>query len=323
MSTYWSKFPTIEAELNEVTQFMLESIEDAIPIIKEPIEEIINAGGKMIRPALVILGAGFGKNYDRDRIIPIAACVEFLHTATLIHDDIIDESKLRRGIESVQSKYSKDVAVLLGDYIFAKVFDILAGDYPAELLKNLAKSILQICQGELSQYSYRYSNSMDFDKYIEIIAGKTAALFSMSLFSGAYVAEAKNAKMRHLSKIGYCMGMMFQITDDCLDYKHDSYTLGKSAVNDIKQGYVTLPMFYALQNDKDNILRDLIFESELTEESLQKIRQKVIDLKGVEHSEEKAREYLNDANKALKKLRKSENKEVLEYIISSMMSRTF
>ncbi|MEX1378364.1 MAG: polyprenyl synthetase family protein [Eubacteriales bacterium] len=322
MNAYWKGFPEIDAELDEVKQFMLSSIEDAMPIIKDPITEIIEAGGKMLRPALVVLGAGFGK-YNKDRIVPIAACVEFLHTATLIHDDVIDESKLRRGIESIQSKYSKDVAVLLGDYIFAKVFDILVGDYPAEMLKNLSKSILQICKGELSQYSNRYSDNIEFEQYIEIIAGKTAALFSMSLFSGAYEAEAKNSVIRHLSKLGYCMGMMFQITDDCLDYKHDTNTLGKSAVNDIKQGYITLPMFYALKKDDDNKLHKLVFESELSESNLQDIRKLVIELDGVKTAEEKAKEYRVDAYSALKKLKKSKEKKVLEYIISSMMDRSF
>ncbi len=320
MSAYWSKFPHIQEELNEVRQFMLNSVDDALPIIKEPITEIINAGGKMLRPALVILGAGFGK-YDRKRIVPIAAGVELLHTATLIHDDIIDESKLRRGIESVQSKYSKDVAVLLGDYIFAKVFDLLAGDYPAEMLQNLSKSILQICKGELAQYSYRYNDKLDFDKYVEIIAGKTAALFTMSLFAGAYEGGASNLTKRHLSKAGYCMGMMFQIVDDCLDYNQDSETLGKSAVNDIKQGYITLPMFYAIKNDKNGELSDLLFKSDISEESVYRIREKVIDLGGVKMAEAKAEEYMHDALSAVKKLKKSENRETLKYIITSMIER--
>ena len=322
MSTYWSKFPHIKEELEYVRQFMLDSVEDALPIIKEPITEIIEAGGKMLRPALVILGAGFGK-YDRNRIIPIAASIELLHTATLIHDDIIDESKLRRGIESVQSKYSKDVAVLLGDYIFAKVFEILAGDYPAEMLKNLSKSILQVCRGELAQYAYRYNDKLDYDKYIEIIAGKTAALFTMSLFAGAYEGGVPNSAGRQLSKAGYCMGMMFQIVDDCLDYKHDSKTLGKSAVNDIKQGYITLPMFYALKNDKKSELKDLIFNSDISDEIVYKIREKVIDLDGVKMAEQKALEYKDDALKAIKKLKKSNNKETLEYIITSMSERNY
>lgn len=322
MNKYWSDFPWIDEELDSVKRFMLSSIEDAMPLIKEPIEEIIHAGGKRLRPALVILGAGFGK-YNRDRVVPIAACIEFLHTATLIHDDIIDEAKLRRGIQSVQSKYSKDVAVLLGDYIFAKVFDILAGDYPAEMLKNLSASIMQICQGELSQHSYRYSDKIDIDKYIEIIAGKTAALFSISLFSGAYEGDASNSVKKHLSKIGYCIGMMFQIIDDCLDYNQDAKTLGKSTVNDIKQGYITLPMFYALGNDDTDSLHGIIFESDLSEENIQEIRQRVIDLDGVKMAQEKAKEYMDDAFVALKKMRKSKNRNTLEYIITSLMNRKF
>jgi len=320
MSKYWEKFPSIEEELDLVKEYMLQSIEDAIPIIKEPVEELIKLGGKRLRPAMVILGAKFGK-YDRDRIIPIAACVEFLHTATLIHDDIIDEAKLRRGIESVQSRHSKDVAVLMGDYLFAKVFELLAGDYPAEMLKNLSKSILQICNGELTQYSYRYSNDISLDKYMEIIAGKTAALFSMSLFAGGYEGGVNNATMRSLTKIGYCAGMMFQIIDDCLDYNQDTDTLGKSAVNDIKQGYITLPMYFALQNDADKKLKVLLYESDLTEENIHKIRQLVIDLGGVKMAQEKAEEYKDDAKKALKKLKRSKERDALESIVDSLMLR--
>lgn len=320
MSKYWEKFPSIESELEQVKEFMLQSVEDAIPIIKQPVEALINAGGKRLRPALVILGAKFGK-YQSERIVPVAACVELLHTATLIHDDIIDEAKLRRGIQSVQSKHSKDVAVLVGDYIFAKVFDILAGDYPAEMLKNLSKSILQICSGELTQYSYRYTKDISLDKYIEIIAGKTAALFSMSLFAGAYEGGVKNYAMRNLTKTGYCIGMMFQIIDDCLDYNQDSDTLGKSAVNDIKQGYITLPMYYALQNDSDNKLNDLLFKSDLNEQNIHSIKQLVIDLGGVKQAYDKANEYKNDAKKAIKKLKRGKDRDTLDYIVESMMLR--
>ncbi len=322
MSKYWNRFPSIEEELKAVKDFMLVSVDDAIPIIKEPITEIINAGGKMLRPALVIIGAKFGK-YDRERIIPVAGSVELLHTATLIHDDIIDESKLRRGIQSIQSKYSKDVAVLVGDYIFAKVFELLSGDYPAEMLKNLSKSILQICNGELTQYSYRYSDQLDLDKYIEIIAGKTAALFSMSLFAGAYEGGVKSSVLHELTKIGYFLGMMFQIIDDCLDYKQDSETLGKNVVNDLKQGYVTLPMFYALKNDTTGALKDIVFNSGLSENNMEEVRSMVLNLGGVEKSQERAGEYAENARKVIKNLKKSENKEILEYIIDSMINRDF
>lgn len=322
MSSYWTEFPELEVDLKNVKQFMLDSISDALPIVQEPIKEIIDSGGKMLRPALVILGAKFGK-YKAKRIIPVAACVELLHTATLIHDDIIDESKLRRGIESVHSKYSKDVAVLIGDYIFAKTFDILSGDYPPDMLKKLSFSIMRICEGELSQYAHRYSDKIDIDKYIEIIAGKTAALFSMSLFAGAYEAKVRKSVQQSLIQVGYCIGMMFQIIDDCLDYKSSSSVIGKHTANDIKQGYITLPLFYALQNDTSGELHDLVFESGLTKQQLKNIKQLVVKHKGVEMAQQKAKEYSEDAFTALLKLKKSKSRDILENMIQSLVERTY
>jgi len=319
MSNYWMNFPFLQEELASVRQFMLDTISDAIPLVKEPLREVIQSGGKMLRPAMVILGAKLGL-YNSKRIIPIAASVELLHTATLIHDDIIDESKLRRGIETTQSKYSKEVAVLVGDYVFAKTFDILAGDYPAEMLKNLSHSIMKICEGELSQYAHRYSDSLELDQYIEIIAGKTAALFSMSLFAGAYEANVKNPTQRLLVQAGYCIGMTFQIIDDCLDYLGASETIGKNVANDIKQGDITLPLLMALRNEPTGVLHDLVFESSLTKENIARIVALVIENNGIAFAEEKAREYGKDALVALSKIKKSESRNILENIVESILN---
>ncbi len=318
MSNYWIDYPDMQTELDAVRQYMLDSVSDAIPLVKDPLVEVIQSGGKMLRPAMVILGAKLGK-YNSERIIPIAACVELLHTATLIHDDIIDESKLRRGIESVHSKYSKEVAVLVGDYVFAKTFDLLAGDYPAEMLKNLSHSIMQICQGELTQYAYRYSDSLELDQYIEIIAGKTAALFSMSLFTGAYEAKVSNLTQRSLIQAGYCIGMAFQIIDDCLDYLGKPSTIGKNVGNDIKQGDITLPLLFALKNESSGVLHELVFQSSLTPENIARIGTLVIENQGVAMAEEKAREYGRDARKALEKIKKSKSRTILERMITSIL----
>jgi len=318
MSNYWMDYPFLQAELESVRQFMLDSISDAIPLVKAPLEEVILSGGKMLRPAMVILGAKLGR-YNSSRIIPIAACVELLHTATLIHDDIIDESKLRRGIETTQSKYSKEVAVLVGDYVFAKTFDILAGDYPAEMLKNLSRSIMKICEGELSQYAHRYSDSLELDQYIEIIAGKTAALFSMSLFAGAYEAKLNNPTQRLLVQAGYCIGMTFQIIDDCLDYLGTAESIGKNVANDIKQGDITLPLLMALRNEPTGALHDLVFQSSLTEEDVARICALVKESNGVVLAQEKAQEYANDALIALAKIKKSDSRKILEKIVASIL----
>lgn len=318
MSNYWIEYPSLQAELESVRQFMLDSISDAIPLVREPLLEVIESGGKMLRPAMVILGAKLGR-YNSSRVIPIAACVELLHTATLIHDDIIDESKLRRGIETTQSKYSKEVAVLVGDYVFAKTFDILAGDYPAEMLKNLSRSIMKICEGELSQYAHRYSDTLELDQYIEIIAGKTAALFSMSLFAGAYEAKVKNPAQRSLVQAGYCIGMAFQIIDDCLDYLGTAESIGKNVANDIKQGDITLPLLMALRNEPTGTLHDLVFNSSLTQDDIARIGTLVIEHNGVALAEEKAKEYGNDALIALSKIKKSESRKILEKIVANIL----
>ncbi len=318
MSNYWMEYPFLQSELELVKQFMIDSISDAIPLVKEPLLEVIQSGGKMLRPAMVILGAKLGR-YKSERIIPIAACVELLHTATLIHDDIIDESKLRRGVETTQSKYSKEVAVLVGDYVFAKTFDLLAGDYPAEMLRHLSQSIMKICEGELSQYAHRYSESLDFDQYVEIIAGKTAALFSMSLFAGAYEAKVNNQTQRFLIQAGYCIGMMFQIIDDCLDYLGTAETIGKNVANDIKQGDMTLPLLFAMKNDSSGALHELVFQSNLTQENIARVGTLVKENQGVALAEEKAREYGQDALKAIEKLKKSESRRLLEKIVASIL----
>ena len=318
MSNYWIEYPFMQAELELVKEFMLSSVSDAIPLVKEPLVELIGAGGKMLRPAMVILGAKLGK-YNSKRVIPVAACVELLHTATLIHDDIIDESKLRRGIEAVHSKYSKEVAVLVGDYVFAKTFDLLAGDYPAEMLKNLSHSIMRICEGELSQYAHRYSDSLDLDQYVEIIAGKTAALFSMSLFAGAYEARATNQTQQALVQAGYCIGMAFQIVDDCLDYLGTPETIGINVANDIKQGDMTLPLLFALKNEPSGKLRELVFQSGLTQADVQQICALVVEQGGVAMAQEKAKEYGKDALTALAKLKKSQSRQILEKIVASIL----
>ncbi len=321
MNNFWIDYPDLQLELDRVRQFMLDAVSDAIPLVKEPVIQIIESGGKMLRPALVILGAKLGK-YKSERIIPIAACVELLHTATLIHDDIIDESKLRRGTETVHSRYSKEVAVLVGDYIFAKTFDILSGDYPAEMLKNLSHSIMSICVGELSQFSYRYSDTLDLDHYLEIIAGKTAALFSMSLFAGAYEANVSNQNQQALVQAGYCIGMMFQIIDDCLDFVGNTTDIGKNIENDIKKGDITLPMLYALKNDASGSLNDMIFGGGMTTEQIAKIKELVIEHKGVSMAEDKAMEYSRDAKKALSKIKKSESRNILENIIEHILKQS-
>jgi heptaprenyl diphosphate synthase len=178
---------------------------------------------------------------------------------------------------------------------------------------------MKICEGELAQYSHRYSDALELEQYIEIIAGKTAALFSMSLFAGAYEANVNNQTQRALIQAGYCIGMAFQIVDDCLDFLSAPETIGKNVANDIKQGDITLPLLFALKNESSGTLRDLVFQSALTEENVAKIMSLVIEHQGVALAEEKAKEYGQDALRALEKIKKSKSRSVLENIVASIL----
>jgi len=320
MSEYWGKHPEIQTELKKVKDYMRSAVEKAPDMIKEPIEKIIDAGGKMLRPALVILGAKFG-DYKAEKIVPVAACVEMLHIATLIHDDIIDGADMRRGIKSTQAEYTKEVAVLIGDYLFAKTFDILADDYPIEVLKNLSTGIMNICTGELVQHGYRYNLDLETDEYLRAISGKTASLFSMSLFAGAYQAKAKAMDREALSEAGYNMGIAFQIIDDCLDYNGNSEIFGKSVMIDLKEGYYTLPLLYALKSEKSVEIKRIIGSDDISEEMFSKIKKYVNETGGVEKSKIAAKEYTDKAVRALEPLGDSAYKDILEHMIEDLIGR--
>jgi heptaprenyl diphosphate synthase len=320
MSSYWGKYPEIENEIFKIKEFMISSINGAPNIIKEPIEKMIDAGGKMLRPALVVLGAKFG-DYKSEKIIPVAGCIEMLHIATLIHDDIIDDASKRRGIKSTKEEYSKEVAVLIGDYLFAKTFDILADDYPTEVLKNLSTGIMNICTGELIQHSYRFKQDLEVDEYLRLISGKTASLFSMSLFAGAYQAKASVKIREALAESGFNMGVAFQIVDDCLDYNGNSELFGKSVLADLKDGYYTLPLLYALKLDKTGELKDITSKDDISIDDFKKIKKIVNDVGGVKMSKEKAGEYTTKAIRVLDLLENCIYKEILINIIDGLIFR--
>ena len=322
MNSFWSKYPHLQLEINEVTQMIEKSVVDSHEFITNAVSDTLHSGGKMLRPAFVLLGSKFGDDSNNSNITSIAAIVEMLHIATLIHDDIIDEAKLRRGIESVQSKYGKDSAVFIGDYLFAKIFTLLNKDYHQETMTELSKVIMKICKGELIQYSLRYKYNSSIMHYLKIITGKTASLFSISLFIGAQETNAEEIVKRNLAKTGYRIGMAFQIIDDCLDYSSKN-TIKKSTMNDLKQGYLTLPVIYALQNDHTGYLSHLLKNSTFNKVETDKIHALIIENNGLEKSRELAIKYTNKAYDSLNKLPDCESKETLKYIVQKLLIREY
>ena len=252
MSQFWAAYPDMQNELKKIQKIMEKTIRSSESFLDGSLEYMLAAGGKMIRPAFVLLGSKFGNaaaqsEKDAERIRYLAASVETLHLATLVHDDIIDESQLRRGRASIQSKYGKPYAVYMGDYLFTQCFMMLVDyDFSQENVKRLAKAMQKICVGEMIQYQRRFTIDKSTRNYLKVVSGKTAALFAVSLATGGYEGGADQKTARLLGHVGYNVGMAFQIIDDMLDYKSDHKTFGKDTRADILKGYYNLPIIRAL-----------------------------------------------------------------------------
>ena len=223
--------------------------------------------GKMLRPMLSLISA---KISEQPENLSIATALEMLHIGTLIHDDVIDESKLRRSQESIQSKYSKEYAIYMGDYMFSSLFVYLADtDINKETLVILANVMQKICIAEMKQWHHRYNLEQSVREYLRIISGKTASLFSLSLASGSDDLDLR----RRLQKIGYHLGMAFQIQDDLLDFEGDQVMVGKELYKDLTIGNYNLPILYAIEQRPEIMRRLLLEQADLTED----IRHQVVE----------------------------------------------
>lgn len=250
MNKLWNKYSFLQKNSDEFESELLNALNARQPMVNQAIRELAIAGGKRLRPALVLAAGQLGKKSTSQKLIFLAVAVEIMHMATLIHDDIVDEANLRRGVVTTQSKYGKDVAVFTGDYLFAQTFLILSGKIDPDLLKRVAKAIKYICEGEIDQYENRYNLDVSFLKYLRRIRRKTAILFQASCFTGSHLAKLPEKLQYAISKYGKYLGMIFQITDDILDVASTEETMGKPVGNDFSQGVYTLPVIYALQDEK-------------------------------------------------------------------------
>ncbi|GHT65242.1 geranylgeranyl pyrophosphate synthase [Spirochaetia bacterium] len=247
MTSYWQDFPGIPEALERVSGIIRETSASENPIISQGLAGLFDGQGKLLRPGLLLITAGFGKIQDKH--YTLAACLEMLHMATLIHDDVIDESPTRRGRPAVHAQYGNRNAVLMGDYLLSRCF-LLASEYTsADNAVGLARVIATICGMEIEQNSDRFRTNISLRHYLRKIMGKSAALFALACHVGASEARASKALTAQLRRIGYNIGMAFQIIDDILDYAGDPGTVRKPLGNDLKDGLVTLPLICAIRGE--------------------------------------------------------------------------
>ncbi|OTP06958.1 polyprenyl synthetase [Enterococcus sp. 10A9_DIV0425] len=319
----WADYPTIQDELSET----LKKMEQVVRLKNKPVEtaikETIHAGGKLLRPAYQLLFAQFGPEQDREKAISLAASIEMLHIATLIHDDIVDEAEVRRGKPNLRSRFGNSVAVYAGDYLFVCCFKLLS-EY-ASSLKSMqlnAKSMEKVLNGELGQMDNRYNYHLSVDEYLENISGKTAELFQLSCFVGAYESGTSERFAKKAGEIGLSIGMAFQIIDDILDYTKTSEAIGKPVLEDIRQGVYSLPLIYALQTEKkDELLSYLKKKAELSQIEAEKVRQIVVEVKGVENAQELAESYTKKALREIHKLPSTQASDTLAALTTLILKR--
>ena len=323
MSKFWKGYPDIAEELQDINRIIKENVKSSEKEFNEAIFPLVNTEGKMLRPAFLLLAAKFG-DYNLEKIHNLAASIEMMHMATLVHDDIVDEAKLRRGVETIQHKYSKEYAVYIGDFLFCQCFMMLSKyDYSAENLRDISKAISKICMGEIIQHNIRYSKNTNLKKYIKVISGKTAALFAVSFYSGAKESNCSEKTAHLLGRVGYYIGMAFQIIDDVLDYSGDTDELGKSAQSDLIKGDYTLPLIYAMAEDKENKISAILDKSSLNSENVREITKLVIEYKGIEKAQNLANKYTKKAFDYIEKLPNCESKEIIKDITQKLLNRNF
>ena len=230
----------VASDMNQVNSVILDRMQSEIPLIPELAGHLIAGGGKRMRPMLTLAAAKL-IGYPGDRHFKLAAAVEFIHTATLLHDDVVDGSDLRRGKTAANLIFGNPATVLVGDFLFSRSFELMVEDGSLKVLKILSSASAVIAEGEVNQLTAQRKIETSEDRYLDIIGAKTAALFAAASRISAVVAECDEEIELALDSYGRNLGIAFQLVDDAIDYSSDRETMGKDAGDDFREGKVTLP----------------------------------------------------------------------------------
>ena len=294
-------FDVIQSDLEILNEGLIGAVSSPVELVNEVGTHLVTAGGKRIRPALCLLSARCGSNFSLEKVLPLAEALELIHTASLVHDDVIDEADTRRGEPTANAKWDNQIAILSGDYIFARAFVLIAeGGYGDYVSKRLAELVSNLSVGEIIQDHTVYQAVKDLDNYYERIQKKTADFLEICCELGGIVGGLPQEDTKKLAEYGHCIGMAFQITDDVLDIMQTSEQIGKPAGNDIRQGIVTLPVIHALNVSPDaEKLAAIVTDPEMSNEMVEQALSIVRETDGVEVAKAKADEYLERARQVL------------------------
>lgn len=306
-------FEEIAKGLLQVEEFLIKEFAHKAPSsFQSELIRVIRAGGKRIRPLLVLICGKLGE-FNIKQLIVAASCVEAVHTASLIHDDIIDNADFRRGAETTYKRLGKDFAIKIGDYLFARSFEVLTEIGNMQSVESLANAAQDLSLGELDGSLLRWSTNIKKDEYLNWISRKTASLFRSSCEVGALVSGAPVNDVKKVSDFGFLLGIAFQLFDDVLDLTGSTEVLGKPAGSDLKEGFLTLPYLMAFEDDyfKDRIVR--VVRREAKEEEIDILIKEIASSRYTEEAKNIAADFVNKAANAIENI---ENEAVKEFLLS-------
>lgn len=293
-----------------------------LPPLKRMLDHALESRGKRLRPALVLLAGCFG-DYNLNRLVPLGAAIELLHTASLVHDDVVDGASSRRGRPTANSLFDNALTVLLGDYMFANAAEMVTRTGSLEVTRLFALALMKMTSGELDQDAAAFDVGKDIQNYLWRIGGKTAALFANATEGGAILGGCDESTVEALRVYGYSAGMAFQIVDDILDYNGDEAEMGKPVGSDLREGTITLPGLLLLERyPRDNpIKRFFTARGKAKEDRLQEAIASIRESDVLEQSIDMARDYVRRAEEAIRFLPDSDARACLSEIGDYILRR--
>lgn len=315
-------FPVLASDLAEVDRVIRSRLASDVALIDQVSEYIISAGGKRMRPVLLLLIArALGYQGERDHFL-LAAVVEFIHTATLLHDDVVDESELRRGRHTANAMWGNAASVLVGDFLYSRAFQMMVEANDMRVMKVLADATNMIAEGEVLQLLNCNDPDVDEARYLQVIQYKTAKLFEASAQLGAILCKVPATAEEACAEYGRRLGTAFQLIDDLLDYSGNTADIGKNVGDDLREGKPTLPLIHVLANGNSHerdLVRAAISEGHTSEGEA--VMAAILRNGALEYTRERARQEAEAARKAVESISPSSYRDALLYFASYSVQR--
>jgi len=313
----------LEPQMQEVVRQFKHDLDSEVPLIRKVGEYVLSSGGKRMRPMLVILTSMLS-GYKGDKHIGVASVVEFIHTATLLHDDVVDAAVIRRGSESANRVWGNEASVLVGDFLFAKSFSIMvrAGSLP--ILQALSDATTKMAEGEVLQLISTCDLDLSEEKYMQVVREKTAVLIAAACQCGGILGEVTPEQEQALHDFGLDLGIAFQFMDDALDYVADEAEFGKACGHDLEEGKMTLPLIETLRNCS-SVERDMVEEivdaDEISSDGLERVLDLINRYNGIEYTRTRATVLVERAKSHLQAFDPCVARDALETVADYVVSR--